>query len=109
MKNLKKYSVTNYFIIFGLALVFLFFSACGQKDNSDEDLLLLESNNVKTVETSSAKEKITDNNYSPETVTEDESLRSVIVTVLENWSPSRGAVASIEKWEKEIDILEREN
>jgi len=97
MKNLKKYSVTNYSVIIGLALVLLFLSSCGKKENSEDDKLLSKSNDVKTVKTSSAKEKITDNNYSSETVTEDDSLRPVIVTVLENGSPSRGAVASIEK------------
>ena len=85
----------NNYIIIGLALVFLFLSACGKKDNNNDDLLLSESNNVKTVKTSSATEKITDNNYSSETVTEDESLRPVIVTVLEKGSPSQGALASV--------------
>ena len=86
--------------IYTLALVLLLLSACGKKDNNNDDKLLSKSNNVKTVKTSSATEKSTVDNYSSETDTEDESLRPVIVTVLENGSPSRGAIASIEKWGK---------
>ncbi len=49
MKKSKNKSVANYSVIFGLAFVFLFFSACGKKDNTDEIKLPLETKQVKKV------------------------------------------------------------
>ncbi len=54
MKILKNHSVTNhsvinYFVIFGLALVFLFLSSCGKKEDSNEIKLPLETRQIKKV------------------------------------------------------------
>jgi len=46
MKIFKNYSVTNYSVIFGLAVAFLFFSACGKKENTDEIKLPFETKKV---------------------------------------------------------------
>ena len=85
--------------IFALALGLLFLSSCGKNDDQTDDILLSELNNPKIVKTTSSAEKISDECYSSNTETEidDENLRPVIVTVLENGLPSRGATAKIRK------------
>jgi len=87
MKNPKNHSV-----IFGLALTLLFFSACGKKDNTDETKLP-SLTNIKA--TSLPQNSIKDNSPG-KAETENEILRPVIVTILENGLPSHGATASIE-------------
>jgi len=57
MKKLKKYSV-----ILGLALAFLFLSACGKKDNDNDDKLL---SKLESVKATVSQEKST-NNLTPE-------------------------------------------
>ncbi len=106
MKNLKNYSEfirrrrTNYSVIIGLALVFLFLSACGKKDDNNDDKILSELNNLRITKTSSAQEESTDDNLSSKNEIDDEKLRPVIVTILENGSPSKGALAQVDNRSK---------
>ena len=78
--------------IFGLALTLLLFSACGKKGNTEE-IELPSLTNVKT--TSLPRNPIEDNSHD-KAETENENLRPVIVTILENGLLSRGAMARIE-------------
>jgi len=80
--------------IFVLALGLLFLPACGEKDKNDEIKLPFETVHVKTPD--AAVKSSEDDNHS-ETETEDESVRPVIATILENGLPSRGAIVKIRK------------
>ena len=78
--------------IFGLVIALLFFSACGKKDNTDE-IKLPSLTNVKA---SSLPQNSIEDNSPDKAETENEILRPVIVTILENGLPSLGAMARIE-------------
>jgi len=86
MKILKNHSV-----IFGLALTFLFLSACGKKEDTNEIKLPYETRQVKKVAPDREPPKP---QIQP---VESANTRPVIIKVYENGLPSQNATARIEK------------